>query len=149
MARPLQVEFQIEGLTKLRSEMRQLGIDSEDLKEAGKKAGKIVLREARRRAPVRTGALKNSLRVSATKRAVGMLGGKATVPYAAPIHWGWPAGSFTYAHRWTFRGNPSKGIAGNDFLSRAAWSTEMEWLPMYLKAVDEAIEKVKGVRDNG
>jgi hypothetical protein len=47
-----------------------------------------VLEESKRLAPVRTGALRDSLRV-------GLKGSTPTIrsalPYAAPIHFGWPA----------------------------------------------------------
>jgi hypothetical protein len=126
---PLDVTFKIEGLAKLQRELKQAGEDTQDLKTAGRNAAKIVMTEAKRTAPVRTGALKRSIRTSVTKKNVGILGGKAlVVPYAQPIHWGWP----------------KRGIRENPWISRAARLTQPQWLPGYIKEIDKATAKVKG-----
>ena len=126
---PLDVTFRIEGLAKLQRELKQAGEDCQDLKTASTKAALIVLAEAKRTAPVRSGALKKSLRKSVTKTSAGVLGGKAlVVPYAQPIHWGWP----------------KRGIRPNPWISRAAVMTQPQWLPGYIAEIDKATAKVKG-----
>jgi len=126
---PLDVTFRIEGLAKLQRELKQAGEDTQDLKTAGRTAAKIVMAEAKRTAPVRTGALKRSIRTSVTQKNVGILGGKAiVVPYAEPIHWGWP----------------KRGIRANPWISRAAVMTQPQWLPGYIAEIDKATAKVKG-----
>ena len=126
---PLDVTFRVEGLAKLQRELKQAGEDVQDLKDASTKAAQIVLAEAKRTAPVRTGALKKSLRKSVTKTSAGVLGGKAlVVPYAQPIHWGWP----------------KRGIRPNPWVSRAAVMTQAQWLPAYIAEIDKATAKVKG-----
>jgi hypothetical protein len=125
----LAATVEIEGLAKLQRELKQAGEDLQDLKKAGGKAALIVLAEAKRRAPVRSGALKKSLRKSVTKTSAGVLGGKAlVVPYANPIHWGWP----------------DRGIRENPWISRAAVMTQSQWLPGYVAEIDKAVEKVRG-----
>lgn len=123
------VTFKIEGLAKLQRELKQAGVDTSDLKKAGTTAARIVMREAKRNAPVRTGALKKSLRISASKNRAGVLAGNmGTLPYAAPIHWGWGA----------------RGIRPNPWVSRAAVMTQNQWLPGYLDEIQKALDKVKG-----
>lgn len=125
----LDATVKIEGLAKLQRELKQAGEDVQDLKDASTKAALIVLAEAKRTAPVRSGALKKSLRKSVTKTSAGVLGGKAlAVPYAQPIHWGWP----------------KRGIRANPWVSRAAVMTQPQWLPGYIAEIDKATAKVKG-----
>ena len=131
---PLDVTFRVEGLAKLQRELKQAGEDTQDLKTAGKTAARIVMAEAKRTAPVRTGALKRSIRTSVTKKNVGILGGKAVVvPYAQPIHWGWP----------------KRGIRENPWISRAARVTQPQWLPGYIEEINKATAKVKGAPGGG
>ncbi len=81
----------------LREVQRALGDLSGDLKNEMKpthlKAAQIVLPEAQRLAPFRTGNLSASLRASATRTGGRIRAGSAAVPYAGPIHFGWPARS--------------------------------------------------------
>ena len=51
------------------------------------------------------------------------------MPYAGPIHWGWPA------HH----------IEAQPFLSDAAKATEPQWRSEYMKAVEDALAQVRGV----
>ena len=125
----LDATIKIEGLAKLQRELKKAGQDCQDLKTASTKAAQIVLAEAKRTAPVRSGALKKSLRKSVTKTSAGVLGGKAlVVPYAQPIHWGWP----------------KRGIRPNPWVARAAVMTQPQWLPGYIAEIDKATAKVKG-----
>lgn len=122
--------IKIEGLAKLQRELKKAGEDVQDLKDAGNRAALIVLAEAKRTAPVRTGTLKKTLRKSVTKTRVGILGGRGlVVPYAQPIHWGWP----------------SRGIRDNPWISRAAVMTQNQWLPGYVQEIDRATSKVRGL----
>lgn len=50
----------------------------------------IVLPVVRRECPVRTGALRNSLAVRSSLKEAKINAGNAKVPYAGPIHFGWP-----------------------------------------------------------
>jgi hypothetical protein len=62
-------------------------------------------------------------------RRARVVAGRASVPYAPPIHWGWPA----------------RNIAAQPFVSQAAQATESQWLPVYLHDVQQALDRVKGV----
>lgn len=133
MPRPLNTRIEVEGVDKLVREMKAAGLDVRDLSKAGRAAAKIVLAEGRARAPRRSGTLARSMRVRVSRTKAGVLGGNNAVLYAGPIHWGWP----------------DRRIRENQFLSRAAVTTQNTWLPEYVKAVDKATAQVQGVNANG
>ena len=84
-------QLQIEGLGAVQKAMRNFADDSRnDMKETHRKAGQIVVDGAARLVPVRTGALLASLRSAPTQRQGKVRVGSAAVPYAGPIHFGWP-----------------------------------------------------------
>ena len=63
----------------------------DELKALHREIADEVIDRAMPNVPVRSGALRRSLRGSGTKAAaVGRVGSKR-VPYAAAIHWGWKA----------------------------------------------------------
>lgn len=83
---------EIEGLRQVQKAMRNFSDDSRnDMKETHRKAGQIVVDAAAGKVPVRTGALLASLRSAPTQRQGRVRIGSAAVPYAGPIHFGWPA----------------------------------------------------------
>lgn len=57
-----------------------------------------------------------------------MSAGGVRVPYAGPIHWGWP----------------SHNIEPQPWVSAAAEDTQSVWLGMYEKDVQQALNRVKG-----
>jgi hypothetical protein len=70
--------------------LQAIGVPDQEIKAAGSQAGEIVAREARNLVPVRTGALRNTIKVSKALRNVSVrAGNNGKVPYANPIHWGW------------------------------------------------------------
>jgi hypothetical protein len=84
--------LEIEGLRKVQKAMKNFSDDSRnDMKETHRKAGQIVVDGAARFVPVRSGALLASLKSSPTQRQGRVRVGSAAVPYAGPIHFGWPA----------------------------------------------------------
>jgi hypothetical protein len=84
---------QVEGLKGLVRALKRAGADDllAALKSANAEAAKTVEETARPDVPSRSGKLVGSLRSSATPRAGVVRIGKASVPYAGPIHFGWPA----------------------------------------------------------
>ena len=72
--------------------LERLGVAADDLKEAFGQIAAEVAHEAGGIVPVRTGALKATIRPARTKnKAVVRAGTGSRVPYAAPINYGWPA----------------------------------------------------------
>lgn len=119
----------MEGLNTLVRTLNRAAVDVSDLKDAHQNAARIVASAAQASAPRRSGALASSVRGARQVRRARVSVGGARVPYAAPIHWGWPA----------------RGIAANPFVSEAAQDTESRWREQYEKDVNDALAKVKGV----
>lgn len=115
-------------MARLRKTLRQAGLSLADLKTANAKAAAIVADAGRASAPRKTGRLAASVRGN---RAVGravVSAGNARVPYALPVHWGWP----------------KHGIAAQPWLSEAAVSTESQWLPAYEEDIRQIVSQVQG-----
>ena len=94
-APPTGARIQIEGLQKTVREMQRLGIEVEDLKATFTKVGAAGVMRAQGLAPKRSGKLAGSIRQSRRKNSVILKAGNnrksaSGVPYAGPIHWGWP-----------------------------------------------------------
>jgi hypothetical protein len=126
MARGSRVE--VVGRARLVRTLRQAGHDVEDLKDAHQAVAAVVAAAAAATAPRRTGKLAASVRGN---RAVGravVRAGRASVPYAGPVHWGWP----------------SRNIAAQPFVAEAAQVTEPVWLALYENGVVKALDRVKG-----
>lgn len=116
------------GAARLRRTLKAAGHDLSELKAAHAAAGRIAQGGAGRLVPHRTGKLAASLRSSGTNTAAIIRAGRASVPYAGPIHWGW------------FR----RGISPSYFISLGAQATEPVWTRVYEQAVEAAIKKVEG-----
>lgn len=124
-----QGRFELVGGRQLRKQLKAAGVDLENLREAHRDAAKIAEDTAAALAPVRTGNLVHSLRSTGTKTAGIVRAGNATIPYAKPIHWGWPA----------------RGITRNPFISKGAQASEPRWLPIFAAALDDALDQIKGM----
>lgn len=124
-----QAVVQVEGARELRKALKKAGDDLADMKALNQAIGNVVVAAARGKAPTRTGALGGSLRAANIVGGVTVRAGSAGVPYAGPIHWGWPA----------------RNIKAQPFVVEAAQSTEAEWVAMYEAEVDRILEKVEGI----
>jgi len=123
-----QPTVQVVGAKELRKTMKAAGDDLGDLKAVHQAVGNMVVGVARGLAPVRTGALAGSIRTTKAAGGIALKAGSAGIPYAGPIHWGWPA----------------RGIKAQPFLSDAATSTEEAWIRFYEEEMDKILEKVEG-----
>ena len=114
--------IRVEGIDKLRRALVKLDdAAKQDFKAAGKTAAEIVERQARTEVPVRSGNLKNTIRSSGQQRGGVVSAGRAKVPYAGPIHFGWGR----------------RRIHPNPFLYRAADKRVDEVTEAYLAQVYE------------
>jgi HK97 gp10 family phage protein len=91
----VQPGVKVKNLREINKALDAIGVPKDAIKDAGKESGELVANEARGLVPVRTGALRNSIRVGATARgkitvkAGNNRSSSSGVPYANPIHWGW------------------------------------------------------------
>jgi hypothetical protein len=80
----------VADLNKFTRKLKQYEGAVEDMKAAHKSAADLVAATARPLIPTRTGRLKGTLRTGASQRGGRVAAGKKAVPYAGPIHFGWP-----------------------------------------------------------
>lgn len=120
------VKAEIVGLREVQRDLRKLGDDTKtEMKETHKQAAEIVVLGAKRLVPYRTGALAASIRALATQSSGRVRAGSASVPYAGPIHFGWP----------------SRGIAPNPFIYDAVDSRVDDIRGLYAERIDQLINK--------
>ena len=82
----------IGGLKEVNKALRSMSkATRDDMKETHKRAAAIVIEGAKRYVPVVSGKLAASIRDGSTQRMGRVRIGSASVPYAGPIHFGWPA----------------------------------------------------------
>lgn len=125
MARP---QVSVTGAKELRRQLKAAGDDLSDLKATHKKIAEIVEFRALQLAPVVTGGLVRSIRSSGTKTAAITRAGRSNVPYAGPIHWGWP----------------QRNIRAQPFLIDAQAEKYDDWFSEYTELVDKALNKISG-----
>lgn len=130
MARP---QVEVKGAKELRKQLKAAGDDLADLKATHKKVAQIVEFDALQLAPVVTGGLVGSIRASGTQTAAIVRAGRNTIPYAGPIHWGWPA----------------RNITAQPFLVDAQEAKYEDWMGEYTQMVDKALDKIAGDYTNG
>ncbi|RAV33531.1 hypothetical protein [Corynebacterium heidelbergense] len=140
--------LRVRGGKRLRRTLRKAGVDLKRLKAANKAAAEIAksaavaatpvggpYKKAGRGRPRTGGRLKATVRSFASQRSGQIRAGNASrVPYAAPVHWGWPR----------TKGVQGSGIRPNPWMSTAAKATEPAWLKEYERHVDAIIDSVKG-----
>ena len=133
-----QPQLRLIGYRELKRDIRRMGDEAKaGLKQVNKEAADIVATTARPLVPVRSGRLLGTLRTSGTMRGGVIRMGRKAVPYAGPIHFGWPSRP-NQAKGW--RGGP---IEPNPFLYdamdrrvpevMAAYMAYLEDLPMSRK----------------
>lgn len=118
----------IVGQRRFVQTMRKAGADLDELKAVNRQAAQIALPAVTGRTPVRTGKLKRSIRVGATRRAGVIRAGGKAVPYAGPLNYGWPA------HHITPRLFVNNGVA----------TSENAWMRVYEQFVEQTMKQVKG-----
>ena len=146
----------VEGLSVTLKAMRELGADNKTLSEPGYQASLILIRAALPLVPVKTGALKSTVRPKRTVRGASVQAGNDRVPYANPIHWGWAIvganhkGTLRIGAGGTKRGTLKVGsfrnIKPQPFFSEALGYTQEEILQNYERLMKEAIDNLPGAK---
>lgn len=126
MSQPL---VQVDGVKELRATMKRAGDDLGDMKDANQAVAGMVAGHAQSAAPSRSGRLAGSVRGNRAAASAVVKVGAASIPYAGPVHWGWPG----------------HNIEANPFAVNAAHDTEPQWTQTYLDAIERIIAKVRGV----
>ena len=82
--------IKVTGLNEAVGALRAIGVPSAEIGKASQEAGEIVAGRARSLVPVRTGALRATIKArKVARKVVVSAGNNNRVPYANPIHWGW------------------------------------------------------------
>lgn len=116
------------GLSTLARTMRQAGADMQRLKGAYKDMAGVVKDNTGHVIPVRTGRLKRTLRASATQKAGVVRAGRASVPYAGVINYGWAG------HH----------IEPQYYMQQGLEMSEGEVIGLYAQALQDALDTIKG-----
>lgn len=133
-------DYQIEGLREFKRALAKLGDAAvQDGKDMNAEAAKIVEKRAEQLVPKRTGRLQQSIRSTGTKRDGIVRSGRASVPYAGPIHYGWakrPSG------KWAPGKGPQGGpIGASNFLTDALEDKERDVFESYSNAIAILVRK--------
>lgn len=116
----------VSGARQFRSAARRAGEDLADLRAVNAAAAEVVARRAGVDVPVVSGALAATLRFSGTQSAAIIRAGRASVPYAGVIHYGWPA----------------RNIEPQPFITDAAAETQPTWLGLYTRGVQAILDRL-------
>lgn len=118
----------VAGAAALRRELRRAGADLAELKAAHERVSAYVAAAAAPRIPRRTGRLAATIRGNRAAGRASVNAGRASVPYAGVIHWGWRA----------------RRIRPNRFIYDTARDTEPVWLQFYQRDIERILAKVGG-----
>lgn len=124
---------------QLRKQLRSLDRSLlKDMRQANKDAAEVVARQAKIEVPRRTGRLAKSIGVLASQTKGQVRVGSASVPYAGPVHFGWPSRP-NKAKGW--RGGP---IRPNPFIYAALDKRRAAVLEVYRGRVQQTVDKIGG-----
>jgi hypothetical protein len=116
--------IRVDGLNKLVRDLSSLGINIDDLKDTFSEIAQAAAEVIRPGVPVKSGRLLASLRGNRAKNKAVVTAGRASVPYAGAINYGWP----------------DRNIKGQRFMQRADAENE-RWVHMIDQGITEAIRK--------
>lgn len=124
----------IKNLREVTKGLKAIGSPAAEIKAAGKEAGFIVSQEAKSLVPVRTGKLRDSIKVSALGSGAVRVqaGNNRSVPYANPIHWGWFYDKANFVR---------KNIKPNPFFAKAIRIKRDEVFKKYFDEMEKLINK--------
>ena len=113
------------GGRELRKALKETAGDTDDLKELNKKIAEIVVDEAVKHVPVRSGKLKASIKAFGAATKARVTAGRKSLPYATVIHWGWP----------------QRNIEASLFLTKAMEIKQPEILDAYHNGLEKILDK--------
>ena len=118
----------VEGARELRRALKKAenDVERQALKQAHRDAAEVVARRAAQIAPEVSGLLAGNIRASGTQTKGIVRAGSKKVPYAGPIHFGWPA----------------RNIGPQPFLYEAADDRVDEVLGLYLERIEGILDRI-------
>jgi len=116
------IGFKVQGLREVVRGLEASGVEVDDLKGAFGSIAAEGARVARGLIPVRSGRLAGTARGNKAKSKAVVTVGRASVPYAGAVNFGWPA----------------RGIAANPFLQK----TDQRMQPIALDRLNDEIDAV-------
>lgn len=131
------ITIKVEGARELRRALKRGGDDVGDMRKVHREIARDLASTSRPLVPHRTGKLAASLKGEGTQTKARIVAGSASVPYAGPIHFGWPT-----------RPNPGRGVRGgpipaNPFLYTAVDRRRDEVMAAYQEHVERICSKVE------
>jgi hypothetical protein len=128
------------GLKELNRDLKSLAADKADIIKANVEAAETLIKAAMPLVPMRTGALRSTLKPSkAANYAQANAGSPKRVPYANPIHWGWSiVGPQTKSK---LQPGTIRNIAPQPFFSKALGYTKDEIITNYERNMQNLINK--------
>lgn len=115
----------VEGLPQLRRRLRRIEGGLDDLKTEHRWVADYVQGKAAPGTPYRSGRLYGTARTSGTTKNSIVRYGRASVPYAAVQHYGWPA----------------RNIAPRPWVIDAAQRSEPIWSAHFNDAIHQLVER--------
>lgn len=115
----------VEGLRDLNRALTKTGADVEDLKDLNQDISQLVVQTAQSLVTVVSGDLRSSIKGNRAKGKAVVKAGGARIPYAGPIHWGWP----------------KRGIAPSMFLADAVDQNTEQITHKYQDGIDKVLRK--------
>jgi hypothetical protein len=116
----------VEGLNKTVKALQGFGVEVTDLKATFSAIAVEGARLASSFAPVRSGKLSNTVRGNRAKNKAVVIAGRARVPYAGAINYGWP----------------KRSIKPALFMQKADAALAPRAVQMLEAGIDDAIKKV-------
>jgi len=138
----VEVGYKVEGLTKVVRALKQFGLEVNDLKDAFAAIAAEGAQKAAAYAPRRSGRLAGDIRGNRAQSKASVIAGRARIPYAGPINYGWGrlnASWKTGAFATGIRGQ----YAGSGFMQKA----DEEMRPRAVLLLEENINAV--IRQKG
>ena len=125
--------IKVAGLNEAIRALRAIGVPSAEIGLASQEAGELVATRARSLVPVRTGALRATIKAKKIARKVVVSAGNNTrVPYANPIHFGW---------NYDKKNLQAKNIRPRPFFSNALTSTRTQVYQIFFDNIEKLFQK--------
>ena len=127
---PGEIDIDTKALQQWAADLARVSGDVEDVKRPSKDAGAVVEKEAERRAPYRSGALRRGIKTRVSQSRKGVVRTTVTsggVPYAKRQHW-----------------VQQKNRAGDQYLWAANYVKKDEVNETFQSHVDRSIRKLDG-----